>query len=128
MPGISFPDSVNKLRASARSLDMEDRLIIEETDSYLNDVMSISDIATSRLGLDLRKPISYNYKYAAFATNKLHQYMTAGIPTVARNGPGYNELAKLLGTGICVDMNSSEQITSAINQILGNENVRTNLG
>ena len=50
--------------------------------------------------------------------------MAAGIPTVARNGSGYDELVKLLGTGICVDMDSSEQITSAVNQTLGNENMR----
>jgi hypothetical protein len=79
-----------------------DRLIVEERDSYVDDVTAFFNIATAHIRLDLRKPINFNNKYAAFATNKIHQYMAVGIPTVARNGPGYDELVKLLGTGICV--------------------------
>lgn len=97
-------------------------------DSYVDDVTAFFDIATAHIGLDLLKPINFNNKYAAFATNKLHQFMAAGSPTVARNDPGYDELVKLLGTGICVDIDSSEQIASSVNQILGNENTKNNFG
>jgi glycosyltransferase involved in cell wall biosynthesis len=126
--GLVFPDFARRLERRAAELGVGRRIIIKEAKAYDHDAISVSDLATADIGLDLREPRSLNDTYAAFATNKLHQYMAAGIPVIARNGPGYVELVHLAQTGICVDMTSPREIADAVNTILNDRELQLHYG
>lgn len=54
--------------------------------------------------------------------NKLFEYMAAGVPVIASDFPLWKEIVEGAQCGICVNPESVEEITEAINFILNNSN------
>ena len=107
------------LIAEAHSVGMGDRLLIQDVSSFQPD--ALAHIAVADLGIAFHEPRSLNQLYSAFASQKLHQYMAAGVPILARRGPGFDELVSLVGCGLCVDMTSPEEIGQTVNRMLADE-------
>ena len=59
---------------------------------------------------------SINHRYAA--PTKLYEYLAAGLPVIASNNPGIVELVDDHGLGVCVENESPEALSSAIEGLL----------
>ncbi|HOJ33919.1 MAG TPA: glycosyltransferase family 4 protein [Candidatus Hydrogenedentes bacterium] len=74
--------------------------------------------ASAHCGLILHLPISLNFVLNVGATNKLYEYLMAGIPVVTVNYPGYPELVEGERVGKCVDPTNPKAIADAVNEML----------
>lgn len=126
--GLIFPNFAAKLVQRAEELGVAERLIIQEVRGFERDAVWASDLSTVEVGLAFHEPLNLNQLYSAFASTKLHQYMSAGIPVIARTGPGFDELVDLAETGECVDMSSPSSIGQAVTRLLSDEPRRLRLG
>jgi glycosyltransferase involved in cell wall biosynthesis len=120
--GLVYPEFVAMLSAEAHNLGMGDRMLIQDVSSFQPD--ALAHIAVADLGIAFHEIDGFNQMYVAFASQKLHQYMAAGVPVLAGHGPGFNELVSLTGCGICVDMHSPQEIGQAVNRMLGDDELR----
>jgi glycosyltransferase involved in cell wall biosynthesis len=112
----------------AAELSLANRVVIKEVPSYESDQIVAGHLATAEVGLALHEPNDLNQLYSGFASNKIHQYMSAGIPVIARAGPGFNELVEMAETGECVNMNSPESLGQAVTRLLSDDTRRLRLG
>jgi glycosyltransferase involved in cell wall biosynthesis len=126
--GLIFPDFAIKIRQRAEHLGVAKRVVIQDVRGFERDSVWASDLSTAEVGLAFHEPLSLNQLYSAFASTKLHQYMSAGIPVIARAGPGFDELVELAETGECVNMNSPESLGQAVTRLLTDETRRVRLG
>ena len=117
--GYVYPEFATMLSAEAHDLGLGDRLLIQDVSSFQPD--ALAHIAAADLGIAFHESNSLNQLYSAFASQKLHQYMAAGVPILARRGPGFDELVSLAGCGLCVDMTSPEEIGQTVNRMLADE-------
>jgi glycosyltransferase involved in cell wall biosynthesis len=124
--GLVYPEFATMLSAEAHSLRMGARLLIQDVSSFQPD--ALAHIAAADLGIAFHESHSLNQLYSAFASQKLHQYMAAGVPVLARRGPGFDELVSLAGCGLCVDMSSSEEIGYTVNRMLADEELLRRCG
>jgi len=75
------------------------------------------------LGFQVLNNINYNH-YSA-SSNKLFEYMMAGIPVVACNFPEIRRVVEGEETGICIDSHKPQEIADAVNKLLENQALRT---
>ncbi|MCM3244944.1 glycosyltransferase [Cytobacillus oceanisediminis] len=71
------------------------------------------------LGFQVLNNVCFNH-YSA-SSNKLFEYMMAGVPVVACDFPEIKRVVKENKTGICIDSHDPDQIASAVNQLLADE-------
>lgn len=124
--GLVYPEFAARLSAEARDLGMGDRLLIQDVSNFQPDALAY--IAAADLGIAFHESLSLNQLYSAFASQKLHQYMAAGVPILARRGPGFDELVFLAGCGLCVDVTSPEEIGQTVNRMLADEELLRRCG
>lgn len=72
------------------------------------------------LGHGLYEPAHINNLYIATASNKLMEYMAAGLPLLVSDRPGLRDLVARYDCGVVADESDPESIASAINQLLAN--------
>jgi glycosyltransferase involved in cell wall biosynthesis len=77
------------------------------------------------LGFQVLNNVCFNH-YSA-SSNKLFEYMMVGVPVIACNFPEIKRVVEGDQIGICIDSHSSEQIASAVNQLLCNESLHQTL-
>lgn len=77
------------------------------------------------LGFQVLNNICFNH-YSA-SSNKLFEYMMAGVPVVACNFPEIKKVVEGDQTGICIDPHKPEEIASAVNKLLENLSLREKL-
>lgn len=102
-----------ELLALAERLGVRDRLRVlppVPSDEVVGYAMS------GTLGVALATPISRNNRYSL--SNKLFQYMAAGIPVVANNFPHIRGIVEGSKAGLCVDPDSPAEIAGAIRRLL----------
>lgn len=75
------------------------------------------------VGFQVLNNINYNH-YSA-SSNKLFEYMMAGVPVVACNFPEIKRVVEGEETGICIDSHKPEEIANAVNKLLKNPSLRT---
>jgi glycosyltransferase involved in cell wall biosynthesis len=126
--GLVFPDFADRLRQRALELGVADRLIIQEVRGFERDAVWAAHLAVAEVGIALHESVNLNQFYSAFASTKLHQYMAAGIPLIARTGPGFDELVDLAETGICVDLKYPDSLGQAVARLLSDDAYRARLG
>lgn len=68
-----------------------------------------------------------NYNHYSASSNKLFEYMMAGVPVVACDFPEIKRVVDGEETGICIDSHIPEEIASAVNRIIENPSLRDRL-
>jgi glycosyltransferase involved in cell wall biosynthesis len=74
------------------------------------------------LGFQVLNNVCFNH-YSA-SSNKLFEYMMAGVPVVACSFPEIKRVVENDGTGICVDSHDPDDIARAVNTLLENKELR----
>lgn len=64
--------------------------------------------------------LNLGYKLGSYGTNKIFEYMEAGIPIICTDYKLWNDIVFEYGCGICVQPGSSVQITEAIKYLVNN--------
>lgn len=108
----------NQIKSKAESLQISDRIIIENSVPYnkLRTITSSADI-----GIALFEPLTESYKYAL--PNKLFEYATANIPVIATNLPAIKDVVSTYNIGILIeDVYNFKEIELRIKEILKEEN------
>lgn len=77
------------------------------------------------LGFQVLNNVCFNH-YSA-SSNKLFEYMMAGVPVVACDFPEIKRVVEGERTGICIDSHIPEQIASAVNHLLEDKKLRNEL-
>lgn len=77
------------------------------------------------IGFQVLNNICFNH-YSA-SSNKLFEYMMAGVPVVACDFPEIKRVVEGDKTGICIDSHNPEEIAKAVNQLLSDEMLRNQL-
>jgi glycosyltransferase involved in cell wall biosynthesis len=77
------------------------------------------------LGFQVLNNVCFNH-YSA-SSNKLFEYMMAGVPVVACDFPEIKKVVEGERTGLCVDSHDYKSIASAVNYLLVNTNLRNEL-
>lgn len=77
------------------------------------------------LGFQVLNNVCFNH-YSA-SSNKLFEYMMAGVPVVACDFPEIKRVVEGDGTGICVDSHDPESIANGVNWMLQNTSEHENM-
>ena len=91
---------------------------------YMNYFEAMQIVCQSKIGLCLLKPIN---NYIESYPTKLFDYMQAGVPYVCSNFPLYQKLLDTCEAGIAVDPLNFEEIINAINNLMEDSDLYTNL-
>ncbi|HWI50357.1 MAG TPA: glycosyltransferase, partial [Rummeliibacillus sp.] len=65
-----------------------------------------------------------NYNHYSASSNKLFEYMMAGVPVVACDFPEIKRVVEGEETGICIDSHKPDEIAAAVNKLLDNKALR----
>jgi glycosyltransferase involved in cell wall biosynthesis len=76
--------------------------------------------AGADVGHGLYNPIHINHTYYTTASNKIMEYMAAGLPLLVSNMPGVRRLIETHQCGLGADENDPASIAMGINTLLGN--------
>lgn len=82
--------------------------------------------ASADIGVSPIVPSCLNYRYSL--PNKLFQYMAAGLPVVASDFPQVRDVVIGSDAGVCVDTTDPQQIASAIDRLLADQDRRGVMG
>ncbi|MBR5272078.1 MAG: glycosyltransferase [Clostridia bacterium] len=77
------------------------------------------------LGFQILNNVCFNH-YSA-ASNKLFEYIMAGVPVVAADFPEFHNVVKKYDVGVLVDSHDYKSIAAAVNFLLDDEEYRDNL-
>jgi len=113
--GPCEPEYLAELKAEARQTGAEDKVF------FLPAVPPhelAAFTASADVGVMVRLKDRLNVYYSAGATNKLYEYLMAGLPVVTPNYPGFPEVVEAEGVGRCVDPTDPRAIAEAINGVL----------
>ncbi|MGH9967618.1 MAG: glycosyltransferase [Pyrinomonadaceae bacterium] len=114
--GISDSDYLTRLNAQARALGVDRQFAVLPPVGY--DKVALYTPGAD-IGHALYEPIHINNEFIATASNKIMEYMEAGIPLLVSDTPALKRLVKKHGCGVTADERSPESIAAAINILLG---------
>lgn len=114
--GPGDPLYLKQLLALAQALSLERRFVILPPVGY-DQVAAFT--AGADLGHALYEPAQVNWKYITTASNKIMEYMAAGVPLLVSDRPGLQALAEHYQCGIIADESNPHSIAIAINTLLG---------
>jgi glycosyltransferase involved in cell wall biosynthesis len=80
------------------------------------------------VGHALYDAVDANSRFSTTASNKLFEYMAAGIPVLVSDRPGLRDLVERHRCGVVADESSPESIAAAVNDLLGNPERARNMG
>lgn len=128
VPGASVvilgaTQAADALLEQAAALEVVDRLRIVPPVAP-DEVVGYAAAAT--IGVALTMPISLNNRLAL--SNKLFQYMAAGIPVVANDVAHVRAIVEGSGAGICVDPTDPKAIATALRQLIANPVAAAEMG
>jgi glycosyltransferase involved in cell wall biosynthesis len=79
----------------------------------------------AHVGFQVLNNVCFNH-YSA-SSNKLFEYMMAGVPVVACDFPEIKGVVVGDGTGVCVDSHDSASIAEGVNKLLSNPSMHTEM-
>ncbi|PKN64822.1 MAG: hypothetical protein CVU57_13505 [Deltaproteobacteria bacterium HGW-Deltaproteobacteria-15] len=111
--------------AIARTLGVQDRLLIKSTIPYL-DLPRFTKACDIGLGVmaTTEDDSCLNIRYLAGASNKLAEYMSCGLPVVVPASETYRGFIEDNGVGILVDNSSPQNIAAGLNKLFLNSAMR----
>jgi len=80
------------------------------------------------IALTMIKPVTFNFRHMAGASNKRYEAMACGIPQVSNIGPSMKELIEDNSVGVCIDPENPENIGRAVTELLSNPELRKEMG
>lgn len=72
--------------------------------------------------------LNLGYNLGSFGTNKIFEYMEAGLPIICTDFILWKEIIEKYDCGICVEPNNSNQIKNAINFLINNKEKAYQMG
>lgn len=84
--------------------------------------------AGASVGHALYDPIHINNRYITTASNKVMEYMAAGLPLLASDRPGLRALVARYDCGLTADESDPASIAAAVNTLLGNSQRARQMG
>jgi glycosyltransferase involved in cell wall biosynthesis len=114
--GLSDGDYVQRLRLVARELRVDKQFEVLPSVAY-DDVISFTSGA--QVGHALYDPIHINNLHISTASNKIMEYMEAGLPLLVSETPALRNLVTSYGCGLTADEKSPESVAEGINILLG---------
>lgn len=103
---------------------LKEQLIQEKNENNLENIyfpepVGISELikkaAESKVGVVLTKPVNDNYKYTV--SNKIFEYIHAGIPVILSKVPEHEFLNEKFNIGIIIETVTPQKIAEAINYL-----------
>jgi glycosyltransferase involved in cell wall biosynthesis len=114
--GPADPHYVDRLQELACELGVSDRFVVLPSVAYdeVADYTREADV-----GHGLYEPINVNHVEMGTASNKVIEYMAAGIPSIVTDSPSFRDLVALTGCGLAIDVTRPEAIAAAVDRLLG---------
>ncbi|MGD8474001.1 MAG: glycosyltransferase [Anaerolineae bacterium] len=123
--GACDPHYAEHLRSLASSLGVHSQLCILPAVGY--DQVHQYTVGAS-IGHALYEPVHINNVYITTASNKLMEYMAAGLPVLVSDRPGLRAFVREYECGLTVDESSAESIAAGVNALLGDPDLARRLG
>ena len=123
--GIGEPDYLRHLDEEARRLGVERQFVILPPVGY-DEVFNFTSGADA--GHALYEPIHINNVHITTASNKIMEYMSAGLPLLVSDTPALRGLVEKYVCGMSADERSPESIAAAVNTLLGDAGRARRLG
>jgi glycosyltransferase involved in cell wall biosynthesis len=109
------PTYGEQLYQLAVSLDVSERFVILPAVPYLE----VADFTVGAdVGHGLYEPNHVNNRYITTASNKIMEYIAAGLPIVLSESSGSRSLLEKYPIGVMADITSPESVAAAVNTIL----------
>ena len=123
--GLSDESYVNRLKLLARAQGVEDRFVVLPPVGY--DQVSAFTISAT-IGHALYEPIHINNVHITTASNKIMEYMEAGLPLLVSDTQSLKRHVEQYKCGVVADESSPESIANAINILLGDPRCAVSMG
>jgi glycosyltransferase involved in cell wall biosynthesis len=109
----------------AHSLEVEEQFVVLPQVGY-DQVEHFTSGA--HVGHALYEPIHINNVHITTASNKIMEYMAAGLPLLVSNRPALIALVEKYGCGLTADESSPQSIAGAVNALLGDPALAQRMG
>jgi glycosyltransferase involved in cell wall biosynthesis len=123
--GCGDPEYLTILRSLAQTLDVADRFVILPPVGY-DSVAEFTPGATA--GHALYESVHINNLHIATASNKIMEYMEAGLPLITSDTPSLRAMVNRLGCGLTADERIPESVSLAINTLFGDPEKARSMG
>lgn len=123
--GMGAPEYAAALARLAGELGVGEQFAILPPVSY-DEVLRLTPGADA--GHALYEPVHINNRYITTASNKLLEYMAAGLPVLVSDRPGLRAFVEKYGCGLVADESSPESIATAVNALLGDPKLARRFG
>lgn len=123
--GSGREEYLRKLRTIAASIGVENRVIFLGRVPY-REVLDYAVGAT--VGLTLLEPTIDNQLFCAGASNKRFEYAALGIPQIANDDPGMDEVFGKAGTAVLLKRIDPELIGRTVESLLSNREGAADMG
>ena len=123
--GLGEREYLGALESLAHELGVSDQLTILPPVSY-DQILQLTPGADA--GHALYEPIHINHLYATTASNKIMEYMAAGLPLLVSDRPSLRAFVDKYECGLTADEGSPESIAAAVNIVLGEPGLARHLG
>lgn len=114
--GIADSSYVDRLNRLAQTLEVKERILILPPIGY-DRVAQFTPGADA--GHALYDPININHTHFLTASNKIMEYMAAGLPLLVPDLPTLSRFVGDRGCGVTADETSPDSIAGAVNSLLG---------
>lgn len=114
--GIGDASYIQRLNEQARTLGVQQQFFVLPPVGY-DQVCEFTPGAS--LGHALYDPIHLNNVHIATASNKIMEYMEAGLPLLVSDSLSLREMMNRFECGLTADENSPESIAAGVNTLLG---------
>ena len=123
--GPGEPEFVSRISALAAEWGVADRVVVLPAVAY-DEVAGFTREAD--VGHALYDPVNVNHVEMGTASNKVIEYMAAGIPSIVADNPSFRALLAKARFGLAADPSSEAAIADAVNRILGDPALAADLG
>ena len=123
--GTGEPEYLSMLAQLARELDVENQLTLLPPVSY-DEVLRLTPGAD--VGHALYEPIHINNRFITTASNKIMEYMAAGLPILVSDRPELRAFVDRYACGMAAKESSPESTAAAVNALLGDPDLAKRLG
>jgi glycosyltransferase involved in cell wall biosynthesis len=116
---------IQKLSTAAKSLGVERQFVVLPSVGY-------DEVAQFTRGADcghgLYQPVNLNHRLYTTASNKIMEYMAAGLPVLVSDTPSLRDLVNRYGCGVTANEESPKSIAAAVNTLLGDRERARQMG